>query len=659
MAQPERPDFLKNRNPLAKLGPFDGNVAAVVEMNGVDYLITTHADYVPELPLTAEHDVFLRTDLRYGTDDFTLWPQQFSIRFCHLAAIRTQAAAERDTEIMWWDPTPADFETTQESRSMTQALGKLADARLDSLSKAVHSILLDYKAYIADTTQNKIPPPLNPLVRSLRAVLERLHAVPSTFEEAYLAVRNMQRTFLEVDAIMEYMRVYKPRIEDPLGVGMRPGRLMGVYTGDLGVAQQMHLAGIPYWLVRRASLFHKENIIELVTPRSPSNLALKAHPKHTSICRATNSTDAKIDAIHKCSLSVEWYQDPYASLISQESRGDSGQSGHTGGSSHDRNDERNGGPSRSHAGGRDQRYSPYKQGTSHNIRSPPKPPPGRNKFAPLDRPEMPPTIPSWERALAEVDTSRGPLNPWATDTYYVLPEPALLASPEFVGQRQLRMHHFLMLREALLYRIGNCPGRELLLSSQEWRDVLGGKVAAQGGRHTKSRERTIEIDRLLRPALLACGLDGYRDFPADRERIPPITTNRAKEIIWEIAEINFRFECLSLDRRASGVDRPGECRHCFAGGQLMDIPIALSKQGLAASALSERHPYNLCLATLMCDWKVTTPNWISTAPTMSTWTPNQMRIFESEVAKHYTQTFYELFGRAPVIPMRLEHEFGT
>lgn len=76
-------------------------------------------------------------------------------------------------------------------------------------------------------------------------------------------------------------------------------------------------------------------------------------------------------------------------------------------------------------------------------------------------------------------------------------------------------------------------------------------------------------------------------------------------------------------------------------------------------ALVDRHPFNLALATLMCDWDPRPPSIIRDAPAKSTWSSNDMRFLEEAVAAHYTQTFFELFGRAAVIPMRLEHEFGT
>ncbi|KAJ7235745.1 hypothetical protein B0H12DRAFT_1076019 [Mycena haematopus] len=594
-----------------------------------------------------KHDVLLRKDSRYGTDDFILWPQRFSTRYCHLSVVRTKAGATPSTEIMWWDPAVEDFTTGNNDRTITGQFGHLTDTRLDALSKAIDDLRLDYDAYVAEATENKtahaIPSFLRTLMYSLRAALERLRLVPSTFEQAVLAVRNLQRSFLETDAIIEYMRVYKPRMEAATGDAPRANvTLMGAYTGNPREAQQLHQAGIPYWYIRTADKFSTEKINELVDVVGPSQLDLEPHPLHPTLCRSTNDTDAKLEAIRKCSLSAEWYEDPYESLppVPPASKPGSTQ----------------GGPSRSRHDRPTDRYSPYSAGRpAANARPTVKPPAGRDKFTALTgRPEMPPSIPHWEKALSEVDRSQPPL---AMTTSYILPEPALLASPEDVGQRQLRLHHFLMLRDALFYRIAHTHSK-LTLLSQDWRDVLSGKVVTQGRPGSKARDRTNEIHTLLHPALVACGIQAQHEFPANRDAIALITENRAKEIIWEVAETNFRFELVALDKRVSGRDRRDECARCFAGGMMMRIPIAMGRQGFAATDVAERHEPTVNLARLMCDWKIAgveTPRLILETPTTHAYTETELLKLELTVAKHYTQMFYLLFGRAAVIPMRLEH----
>ncbi|KAJ6495922.1 hypothetical protein DFH09DRAFT_1103592 [Mycena vulgaris] len=646
--------YLRNYNPtvlmfLAKLGAFDGLLGAVVQINGEDHLITTHAEYIPSVPSTQAHDVFLREDMRYGHDDVTLCAQYYSVRYCHLGAIRTREHGPPRDDIMWWNPERSDFLEMEGTLTVTRGLGKLRLERFSALSAAVKNLLAEYKAYVEGTPSDQVPSPLGPLVMSTHLALDRLGILPSTYDQM-------------ADAMIEYMFVYKPRMEDPRNLyPLRPGKFVGVYTTDPQIAQRFHLAGLPYWYIRPACSFSKENILEIVPVQPPSQLALAAHPNYQPIFRTTNTADVnmKLDAIRRRSVSAEWYKDQFNFI--QEPVSKSTQSSSNSHSRDDRNSRSRGsGFSRPRNDQRDL-YSPYKS-PSKKIHPPPsKTSAGRNKFEPLHEPEMPPTIPAWERALRVVDTSQYPLYPRKTDMHYIFPEPALLASPEFPPLRQQRLHHFLMLRDALLYRLGNPEeGQETLaLSSQEWREILSGKVVGQGGQHSKARLRTSEVERVLRPALYACGLDRYHDFPVHFTDVPNLPLHRAWEIIWEIAETNFRFELLALDYRASGLYRPDQCKECFPGRMLMGMPVKFGKQGFAALDLAHRHPYNLCLARLMRNWKGRVSHQIyeaSAGPT--TWTPLKMMMLEDAVTTTYTQYFYTMFGRAPVIPMRLEHDLG-
>ncbi|KAJ6529953.1 hypothetical protein DFH09DRAFT_1327057 [Mycena vulgaris] len=98
----------------------------------------------------------------------------------------------------------------------------------------------------------------------------------------------------------------------------------------------------------------------------------------------------------------------------------------------------------------------------------------------------------------------------------------------------------------------------------------------------------------------------------------------------------------------------------FPRGLLMGMPLEDGKKGFASLALKDRHPHNMCLASLMRDWRgLEVAPIISRAATKTDWTDEKMRELEGAVTIHYTQSFYDYFGRAPVIPMRLEHEFGT
>ncbi|KAJ7439899.1 hypothetical protein B0H11DRAFT_2354448 [Mycena galericulata] len=147
--------------------------------------------------------------------------------------------------------------------------------------------------------------------------------------------------------------------------------------------------------------------------------------------------------------------------------------------------------------------------------------------------------------------------------------------------------------------------------------------------------------------------------PHPADTIPAYSIPVAQQIIWEIAEVNFRFELLALDKRASGQTRPQQVRMCFSGGMLVEVPLELSKKGLAAPALEERHRYQLRLATLMLDWRAQCRRPSSIIPSIlekTEWSRQEMHDLEWAVTRYYTLCFFEIFGRAAVLPMRIEGE---
>ncbi|KAJ7906993.1 hypothetical protein B0H13DRAFT_1618853 [Mycena leptocephala] len=662
------------------LGPFDGKVGAVVTIEAESYLITTHAPYIPAVPIRPNHTVFIREDMRYGEDDPTLWPQNFSAYYCHLAAIhRKPIGAKREVAIMWWDPSPDDFISRETGLTVTRGLGKLKSSRLAQLTNLIEKFCEEQQRVGQGNAElRKVDSLMGPLVQQLRLGLERLQTLPSTFTQMVVAVTALQRTYLEADALLRYMTHYKPLL-DASGSGSPPPPLdhcVGAFVSKPEVAQRFRAAGLPYWYIRPAWTFGTENILEVVEPRQPAaelRLEAAAGSQHYP---TKKDTDSKINIIHKCSETVPWYKDPFAtpeddpmpsSSVSPAAAppatnprahpeghppiaGAGGARGGRGGASRGARGGR-GGTSRGARGGASRGTS----GTGSNA--------SRNKFEPLNHPEMPPSIWAWEDALKNVDRSTVPHIRRPSDSRYVFPEPALVVSSEDPARRQVLLHHLSLMMDALIFRLGDPKDRHELLSSQEWRDVLQGKaVPPQDGNHrggqTKAGKRSLALSDLLAPALRACGVTAHSGIPATAGTFPPMTTHRAQELLWAVAETNFRYEFLALDRRASGLYRPERCRECFAGGMLVGMPVELAKQGLASLSLLVRHPFVLSIARLMGDWRGH-PRWIDDAKTREAWDDDAMNQLEVDVSYHYTQMFYDLFGRAAVVPMRIVHEFGA
>lgn len=684
---------------VVPLGPFDSTVSAILRQDGESYFVSTNASYVPALPIRPNQTIFLREDMRYGEDDPTLWPQNYSAFFCHLGAIqRKPVGTHPEISIMWWNPTAADFIVPDPDFTMTARLGKLTGARVAQLAAPIGRLLDSYKT--AGAALSRVQNLLDPLVQQIRLSFDRIQTLPCTFTQLVVSVVALQRSFLEADALIRYMLEFKPRMVQPTtDTPPRTAHCIGVFITDPAIAQQFRAAGLPYWLLRPTWAFTTENILEVVEVQLPENhLRLEAAPAATHF-PSKRDTDSKIAIIHQCSRVVPWYSDPFADI------GTSGVSAATatpstphhapepyplrqGGSSRDRSSSQRferceslslvvdgelitmtADPSSSH--GPTPAYShgscSSRPGRSRGASTVNSTNGGRDKFAPLVRDEMPPSIWVWENALNAVDRTIIAHRALRGSDRYVLPEPALVVSSDNVARRQLLLHNLNLMMDALIYRLGDPQSPHQLFSAQQWRDVLVGNAAApQRVVHRKDRTQTkasadsMVLHDLLAPAFRACGLTEYPDLSVPSGTSPRTTIHRAQEMLWQLAETNFRFEFLALDHRASQLNRPDQCRECFAGGMLMGMPLGLAKEGLASMSPVTRHPFYLRIAILMCDWDPCPRSAvIARASEPREWSKTEMLQLEEAVAAHYTQTFYELFGRAAVIPSRLVHEIGT
>jgi hypothetical protein len=313
-AQISRLNLLKNRNPTSALGSFDGKVAALATLGGETYFITMNTDYVPALPsLQLPHALFLRLDMRYGTDDPTLWPQQYTAHFCHFPAI-AKKGARPELDVMWWDPLPADFVV---GSAITRGLGRLHNRCIERFLPFVndHVALCEQ---LSRTSRMPISPLFNELIQNILMWIEQLQTLPTTYPKMVFAVTSLQRACLELDALYNYITVYKPCIDEYLSApadSTPVAQCVGAFTSVPAVAQQLWTARLPFWFCRPTYVFDIENILKVValdepTFDVPDKLADEAPP----VVYSGNSTEEKVQAIHSAAAQTAWYHNPFETV---------------------------------------------------------------------------------------------------------------------------------------------------------------------------------------------------------------------------------------------------------------------------------------------------------------------------------------------------------
>ena len=91
------------------------------------------------------------------------------------------------------------------------------------------------------------------LVTNMCQCLDKLQSIGMTYKEILLAVAEFQHAVLDIHVWIEFIEVYQPH--------QSPGpnsfekhelnqKLMGAFTENVGITQQLHLMGIPVWLIR-------------------------------------------------------------------------------------------------------------------------------------------------------------------------------------------------------------------------------------------------------------------------------------------------------------------------------------------------------------------------------------------------------------------------
>ncbi|KAJ7174488.1 hypothetical protein C8R46DRAFT_1214688 [Mycena filopes] len=649
---PHAPDLLRNRAPDASLGPFDGKVGAIVECNGDHYFITTNTDYIPTLPsIQTPHKVYLRSDMRYGTDDPTLWPQQWTEQFCHMPLI-AKKGSRPELAAMWWDPSRRDFLS---GSAVMRGLGRLHFRRLSPIIAVVDEVVQR-----CQTVREKSPL-IGELIQHILMWLEQLQTLPTTFPKMVFALTSLQREVLELDALHEYITVYKSRMSTYVpGAGVPVvAQSVGAFTTVPSVAQQLWWAGIPFWLLRPTFTFDTENILEVVPLTEPvfdlpdpDELGAGAPP----VLYSGNSTLQKIDAIHRAALYTPWYHDPFETGFDRAASPSP-----TPVASTSTNPIAPPPPTQSLQRSLQQQHQPRYRPYGGASNKPPAAERGpqnnhdRDKFVLSQEPEMPPAIVCMTNALAKVNRAVLPYAHSGKDIRYVLPEPALFANID-PRRRAKWLHHWTLVRDAFFFMLTQSPR---LFAPQQWRDILEGRIVPEGNKKdSREYRRRQEVQDALRPALDASNVDRIQGFPVPAASVPEFTLEATREIIWQVAETSFRFEFCALDRRASRQERAARVRACFAGHMIVGTPLEFSQRGWASSTLEERHRYVRRTAELMLDWRTKSqcPSIIRRVEDRHPWSTAQVEELEVAVCEYYTQAFWEHFGRAAVIPMRLDHE---
>jgi hypothetical protein len=286
-------------------------------------------------------------------------------------------------------------------------------------------------------------------------------------------------------------------------------------------------------------------------------------------------------------------------------------------------------------------------------------PPGtssRNKFQAIENnPIVPVPIISWASALTAVDPDDSRVDPRFRsphDRKYIFPEPGIFANAN-ERRRATYFTTWLSIEPACIYRLYGSSSNVTPLSNQEWRDILIGPIASKTLTSKAARARE-HARQLLGSALDDLDIQ-VNDVSASAATLQ-LTDSAAQKILWQLTELNFRFELLSLDKRACSLARNDIQREDLLreGFKLQSLFVADAEQAnsrLGSADWHERLPCLLTLRRMMMDWEGVKPApLVSGISSIEEYGESDALRLEEAISGFYTDSFFRFFGRAPVIP---------
>ncbi|KAI0686518.1 hypothetical protein C8Q76DRAFT_772315 [Earliella scabrosa] len=638
---PQREEMLEG----GTAGPFtwlDALAASYTSDN--KYVITSpNTDFVPE-PFVGLVHVHLRKDYRYGVHDPTQWPQIFTPGFEYLCAIRRRVPDGSPHSPVWSTPSdPSDFMVVE--GSAFTSLGLLSERWYAPLKNLVDELTEKVNKHQASCV---IPDDtLTHLSTAMRRAQDRILHFPSTFRDAVLQVRSVQRLWLRCQAYLDYHHIL---------TAPQPGEVercyMGAFTTNPSIVQLLFDIGLPVWFIRPdASVLDSTKVFAVICLEQASSVEMQlwqsgATPLYSGLVGA-----AHLEATSRNPL--VYLDIPHAPLLSPYDPDTFSRRDNDADTDHEAVARRTS-PTVSNRPRSRHNQSPYTRPlhASHTR--------GRDKFMNLVHDWMPASLSAWQQAMQGVDRSapakRGP-QLWG----YWIPEPGLLLGPK-MAERSLRyLSNWLRIRPAWMYVLATPQPGVTRVQPQWWRDYLNGDTETMLVPNNTYRARRLEAVKAVFGRALDMGAYvglGAKTVRWFSYRVGQLDAHLCKLVLWEIHELGFCQELLALDRvlvpacdetwREELLARVFVSHDLYSIHTLPSVPI-----GLGADLPQARARYLEALWQVLIRWPLCPSVLHAGQPLALTTRRDRIECLELAMTSFYVSTFFVYSGRAPIVPHAL------
>ncbi|KAJ3488155.1 hypothetical protein NLI96_g3039 [Meripilus lineatus] len=629
---------------------------------------------VPE-PVLDRIQVLVREDGRFGVEDPINWPQYFSIAYCHYPLIsRRPSNPNDDRQPLWWRPTPHDFVPLH--GSAVSNLGTLSPERRGILRSLVNKMT----TRISIVQRNTSPRHINFCDLSMRASMSCL-SFPSTYRDLVVQVANVQRYWLEAEALLKYEDVYKAKFlstnEYNDAHSAEPNTsVMGCYTSDPVAAFKLFNAGIPVWLIRSPELFTREVAVgAVVMTKKPHDIEIRMSgfgqrvysghvgERHHAAVSMGGHTYMDIPRIfianpESTTTSTSLQE---GSSSSQQTR----QAGHPRSASSTSSQSRQGSKVTTKSSTRDHRPAPYRsQGKRHSQATPAQLAVSRrDKFVEEHHPLFPPRIPVWTECLAQVNRQEKVLG----QIGYFVPEPALLVGPSDESRQLRYITNWLRAKDPWFHLVTHSVFKQEPIHQQWWRNYLNHLYLNEPVNvSTHSGQEKAEVFALFRALSPEDNVELSRgDVQFYGQPFTSLQQVRmCQEILWEVYEMGFRLELLELDRRIRPSPSTLYARQGFeyerldrissifgGGGNIRLEALPATNCGLASENPVDRVPALECFRQILVQWPGV-PSPLVQGRFTRQMSHQSIEALERVAIQFYLQQFFVHSSRAAIVPHR-------
>ncbi|KZS86834.1 hypothetical protein SISNIDRAFT_541114 [Sistotremastrum niveocremeum HHB9708] len=633
------------------------------------YIISPNVSFVPPSPRVTQ-DIQMRSDGKYGDADYTARPQFYLSEYPHLPFIPTQRHLDyAGYQIMWRGLTPADLEPILPHSN--PSLRQLSPPTRDTLTTCLTSVLTDLDEYLA-AIRPLIP---QPILRHAFYLINHLRA------RLYFATQKMpwrdlcriwgqyQRVWLEIAGMQEFLKMQFGRdLEHP---GRPVESFIGAFTDEEDVARKLFASGVPVWRLSPRDMIDSDvpcipqHIYPPLPPLHPMSLGLGTENTPWEALGSFSRTDSSSVA-RRHQQDIEFMPNSqvlHVQTLLTSSRSELGSVEQKRHLSHKAD---RGEPSQRAA----HRHHPYGPNPTHVLRVQPIPCPVADQLP--KRFQRPVVLPEWATALLEykdVPTARQARR-------YLLPIGTFFSEDDPI-KRERQIINWLSVRENWFHHLRQQGlDTDPVLDREDWRQFLS--HTPERGSFGRKRTNLTIFDDFLPGGAFKISPDTstlpfrWFDRPYDRgDEEALIVTQRL--IMWELDEIAFRQELLTLQRnisqRAGHSENEVEARRNMVyhiwdtyeteHGIYFKSPPA-EDRGIGSFIWNFSVPAVNAARAVMESWPEA-PQVIQ-SPLLTPVEANTIPVVQAlrmELARFFCRTYLKHFGRFPIVPTQFPIPYST